>query len=194
MLLSKFRLVPVLVLAAALSFYLLTQPTLSTVRLFSKAFAVSGVLLLSASMAVGPISRFWPTAQSYVQHRKYWGLAGFAFGVLHAVLAFSDPLLFSAQLAFSRPNVRLGLAALVVFALLAVTSNPWAQRKLGARNWKRLQQLGYLGLLLVGLDLFVLADGSFIRTPLGASLAILVFGTLVLAAVPYAHEFRRLRS
>ena len=190
MVFSKPKIMPFLVLAAALSFYALTQPGLSTIRLFSKSFAVSAVILLSVSLAIGPLARLWPKAQPLVAHRKYWGIVGFVFGLLHAALAFYDPLLFSAQLALSRQNVRLGLMALVVFALLTATSNAWAMRKLGGKNWKRLQQLGYLGLLLVGLDLLVLADGTFSRTPLGAFLAVLVFGTLAIAAIQYIRELK----
>ncbi len=188
---SKSRIAPILILAAALSFYALTQSGLSTIRLFSKAFAVSAVILLSVSLAIGPLSRLVPAIRPLVAHRKYWGVVGFGFGLLHAALAFSDPLIFSAELALSRPNVRLGLMALIVFALLAVTSNAWAMRKLGGKNWKRLQQLGYLGLVLVGLDLLVLADGTFIRTPLGLFLGLLVAAALALAAVQYIRGLKR---
>lgn len=177
-------LLPALLLAGALLFYLTTQPGISAARTFSKAFAVSAVVLLSVSLAVGPLSRLHPTLSILVAHRKYWGLTGFAFGVLHAFLAFGDPLVFDAALALSRPNVRLGLMALIVFALLAVTSNAWAQRKLG-QYWKPLQQLGYLGLIFVGLDLTVLGDGTFIRTPLGMLLGVVVAGTLGVAGFDF---------
>jgi len=184
---SNARFLPFIVLAAALIFYFLTQTGLSLVRLFSKSFAASAVILLAVSMGIGPLSRLWPALQGTMTHRKYWGITGFSFGVLHAALAFSDPLVLSAQLALSRPNVRLGLMALAVFAVLAATSNAMAQKKLG-KWWKPLQQLGYLGLLFVGLDLAVLGDGTFIRTPLGIGMALFVFGTLSVAAYDY---FRR---
>lgn len=184
------QLAPFILLAAALTFYALTQPGIGLTRTFSKGFAAAAVILLAVSLAVGPASRAWHRLQPFVAHRKYWGLAGFAFGLLHAALAFSDPLLLSAQLALSRPNVRLGLMALSVFALLAVTSTAWAQRKLGT-HWKKLQQLGYLGLIFVGLDLAVLGDGTFIRTPLGLLLAALVFGTLAVAAYDYLKKVMR---
>ena len=80
--------------------------------------------------------------------------------------------------------------ALVVFALLAATSSAWAQRKLGATYWKRLQQLGYLGLVFVGLDLAVLGDGTFIRTPLGLLLGFLVVSTLAIAGYGYVKTLK----
>ena len=179
---TKARILPFLVLSAAFLFYATNLPTISLARKFSKSFAVSAVILLSISLAIGAIARMWPKFTPWVQHRKFWGLVGFAFALLHAAIAFSDPLLFSVPLALSRQNVQLGLVALTIFAVLAVTSNRWAEKWFGFKRWKRLQQFGYVGLLFIGLDLLVLGGGTFIRTPLGLLLGIVVFGTLGLAA------------
>ncbi len=183
------HLAPVGILIVTIGFYAATQPGLSIIRLVSKAFATSAVILLAASLAVGPLSRIWPRLMPNIAHRKYWGLTGFFFGLLHASLAFFDPLVFSAQLALSRPNVRLGLMALFVFALLAVTSNQWAQKKLG-KHWKQIQQLGYVGLVFIGLDLAVLGDGTFIRTPLGLLLGFVVVSTLAIAGYGYVKPLK----
>lgn len=179
---TKGRIFPIGMMAAALLFYASSQPTISWARKISKSFAVSAVILLSLSLAIGALARIWPRLAPWVQHRKFWGLAGFAFGLLHAAIAFSDPLVFSVPLALSRQNVQLGLAALTLFAFLAATSNRWAETKMGWKNWKRLQQSGYVALLFVGLDLLVLGGGTFIRTPLGLLLGGIVAGTLGLAA------------
>lgn len=164
---------PIALLIAALTVYAISQPGLTPVRLFSKSFAAAGTVLLAASLGVAGLALIWPKARNLVQHRKFWGLTGFGFAALHAVLAFHDPLLQSVEIALSRQNVRLGLMALVVFALLAATSNRISQKILG-KNWKALQRAGFVGLFLVWADLLVLADGSFVKTPIGAFLFLTV--------------------
>ncbi|MBI5225735.1 ferric reductase-like transmembrane domain-containing protein [Candidatus Micrarchaeota archaeon] len=179
---TKARFLPLILLAAALLFYTTTLPTISLARTISKSFAVSAVVLLSLSLAIGALARSWHKAVPAVPYRKFWGLVGVAFALLHAGIAFSDPLIFSVSLALSRQNVQLGLVALIIFAFLAVTSNRWAEKRLGFKYWKRLQQLGYLALAFVGLDLLVLGSGTFVRTPLGLLLGGIVAATLGLAA------------
>lgn len=170
---------PFLVFAVFLAFYALTQNSISATRIFSKAFAASAVVVLSASIGVTGLAKLQPGLKAWVAHRKVWGVAGFVFALFHAVLAFSDPLLFLPELALTRQNVRLGLMALAVFAALAVTSTRFAEKALG-KNWKTLQRAGYAGLSLVIADLLVLGDGTFIQTPVGLLLGLAAFLGLAL--------------
>ena len=169
---------PATVGALAFVFYVTTQSGISWVRIVSKSFAASAVVLLAVTLGISGLALFFPTsAKSLTAHKKTWGLIGFGFALLHAGLAFSDPLMQNVSIALSRYNVRLGLMALLVFAALAVTSNKVSKRILGD-HWKDLQRAGYVGLGLVFADLLVLGDGTFIRTPIGGLLLIVVLAAL----------------
>ncbi|MBI4361454.1 ferric reductase-like transmembrane domain-containing protein [Candidatus Micrarchaeota archaeon] len=184
---------PFLVFAAFLAFYALTQPSISSTRIFSKAFAASAVIVLSASIGMTGVAKVWPKHRKGLEHRKSWGVVGFVFAFSHAALAFSDPLLFLPELASSRQNVRIGLMALVIFAALAVTSTRFAEKALG-KNWKRIQRAGYVALALVLADVLVLGDGTFVKTPIGLVLAFAALGGLVLGVRGWFERDRGFRE
>jgi sulfoxide reductase heme-binding subunit YedZ len=50
---------------------------------------------------------------------------------------------------FSKPFIWLGLAGLTILMILTATSNNFAIRKLGGKNWKRLHRLAYAAAALL---------------------------------------------
>jgi DMSO/TMAO reductase YedYZ heme-binding membrane subunit len=98
------------------------------------------------------------------------------FGIMMAASAFGDAI--AAGLTDTFEGGFLGIVAGHIFELmgfmiamllipLVLTSNHWAQRKLG-RYWKRLQQLTYVTWALLGFHLILLEGVGFQRGPNGS--------------------------
>ena len=109
------------------------------------------VRMLLLCLAMTPLHRVfgWRAA---LKLRKPLGLWAFAFAAIH----FADYLGLSPNNpqygltwpeTLTQPYILLGVVALVVLALLAVTSNQWAMRRL-KKWWKRLHRLVYAAAVL----------------------------------------------
>lgn len=121
--------------------------------LVNKSLAVTSLFLLSLSMLLTGLSALSAGNAGLLVRRKYYGLAGFWSGALHAVMSH----LFFPALGVELEKVeRLGslatasaYAALAIFGIMAFVSAPSAKASLGGENWRRLlRYLGYSGLVL----------------------------------------------
>ena len=76
--------------------------------------------------------------------RRHFGVAGFLYALLHLLvfIVLTNPKIW--LLSFSRFDFAVGWAGFAILAVVAATSNDWSVRRLG-RNWKKVQQLVYLG-------------------------------------------------
>lgn len=107
--------------------------------------------LLIFTLAVTPIRltfRRTKFAAWLVRRRREFGVATFGYAAFHTIvylLRKSDPALIWQEGA--QPDLLTGWAALLILAILAVTSNDVATRILG-RAWKALHRVVYLGAVL----------------------------------------------
>lgn len=113
---------------------------------------LGALIFLLISMCMTPFQKLtgWP---GWIVVRRQLGLWAFAYIVLH-VLAYLFFILGLdwGQLAIElrkRPYIIVGALGLLGLLVLAVTSNRYSQRRLGAR-WKKLHRLVY-GVLALGL-------------------------------------------
>ncbi|WP_412460726.1 protein-methionine-sulfoxide reductase heme-binding subunit MsrQ [Pseudomonas sp. SC11] len=113
---------------------------------------LSALIFLLISLCMTPFQKLtgWP---GWIVVRRQLGLWAFAYIVLH-VLAYLFFILGLdwGQLAIElrkRPYIIVGALGLLGLLMLAVTSNRYIQRRLGAR-WKKLHRLVY-GVLALGL-------------------------------------------
>jgi sulfoxide reductase heme-binding subunit YedZ len=119
-------------------------------QLFNSLFEQAGrwaVRLLLVCLAMTPLHRVfgWRAA---LKLRKPLGLWAFAFASIHFVDYFGLPPYDLEWLQnLTQPFILLGIAALILLTLLAVTSNQWAMRRL-KKWWKRLHRLVYGAALL----------------------------------------------
>jgi sulfoxide reductase heme-binding subunit YedZ len=102
---------------------------------------------LCITLAVTPLRKLsgwnWLT-----QYRRMFGLFAFFYVCLH----FTTYLWFDKYFDLSdimadvikRPFITVGFAAFVLLIPLAITSNHWLTRSMGAKNWQRLHRLVYL--------------------------------------------------
>ena len=179
------------VVLSALVFLLLffiniSSNTLPVLKNVSKASAVTATLLIAVTLFLGPLSRFFP---GYFKHdliyRKFLGLSGFFFALLHALAAFVGTYKADIFLVFSVANPNFypavfGAIGLLVLFALAATSTAHAIKKLTFNNWKFLQRLGYLSLVFVVLHFVFVGNGYFLKSVAGQ--ALLVFSFMVVVA------------
>lgn len=103
------------------------------------------VRLLIATLFITPLR--W-AGLNLLRFRRQLGLVAYAYVVLH----FTSWLTIDMGLRWSqivpdlykRWYIVVGMSALLLLTPLALTSNTWSIRRLGAQNWNRLHKLAYL--------------------------------------------------
>ena len=112
------------------------------------------------------------------KYRRQIGLIAFVLALAHGFLLIRKRNLDFFDLQTYWIYIQ-GLATLLIFTLLAITSNNWSIRKL-KRNWKKLHSLTYLAMFLLTWHIWdkMSAHWSFL-TPIGL-LALIVIISLFL--------------
>ena len=130
--------------------------------------------LLIVTLAVTPLRRF--TGINLLKFRRALGLIAFYFASTHFLVWLVLDVQIPAQIwadILKRPYVTIGLASFLLLVPLAVTSNAWSIRRLGAPRWRRLHQLSYGAAILAAVHFIWLAKGFQVE-PL-AYLAVILF-------------------
>lgn len=117
-----------------------------------------GLQLMVLVLAVTPVRRL--LGVNLIRFRRAIGLLAFFYIVLH----FTTWLVLDIQLRWGeiwadivkRPYITLGMLGFVALIPLALTSNAWSIRKLGAAAWQRLHRLTYLAALAGAVHYMVL--------------------------------------
>lgn len=149
-----------------------------------RAIGDSSVILLFATMSIGPLARLWSPAARLVSWRRETGIWFGITAFIHTFLVFDGWVRWEwtrffgyefvpqlGQLARLEPGFGLanlvGLVAVVLTALLVATSSDWAINRLGSSAWKWLQYGSYTVFYLVVLHtlyfLFIHYTVSFHR-------------------------------
>ncbi|MGV6848618.1 MAG: protein-methionine-sulfoxide reductase heme-binding subunit MsrQ [Marinibacterium sp.] len=145
---------------------------------------------LIAGLCVTPLRRF--TGLNLLKFRRMLGLLAFAYVTLHLLVwLLLDVQLLSAILKdiAKRPYITVGFAAFLLLVPLAVTSNTWSVRTLGAAPWRALHRLVYPAALLGAVHFVWLVKGFQLEP-------VLYLGTIVsllAARVKFAWPFGRIR-
>ncbi|MGV8985807.1 MAG: sulfite oxidase heme-binding subunit YedZ [Cypionkella sp.] len=122
------------------------------VRAIEWGLGLWAVRLLIATLFVTPLR--W-VGLNLLRFRRQLGLVAFAYVLLHFTSWLTiDMGLRWGQIIpdlYKRWYILIGMTALLMLIPLAITSNNWWIRKLGAKNWNRLHKLAYLatGLAMV---------------------------------------------
>lgn len=115
------------------------------VRAIEWGLGLWAVRLLIACLFITPLR--W-AGLNLLRFRRQLGLVAFAYVVLHFAswLTIDMGLRWSQIIPdlYKRWYILIGMAALVLLTPLALTSNNWSIRKLGAKNWGRLHRLAYV--------------------------------------------------
>lgn len=132
---------------------------------------------LVGGLAITPLRRW--TGVNLIRFRRAAGLLAFLYATLHLAVWVALDLQFrwgeiGADIA-KRPYITLGMLAFAAMIPLAMTSNGFAIRRLGAAAWGRLHRLTYLVALLAALHFLLLVKAWPVEPMvyLGAVLALL---------------------
>ena len=138
--------------------------------------------LIVAVLAITPLRRY--AGLSLLRFRRALGVVSFAYVVLHFLcwLVLDMGLLIqqAAGDVLKRPYITLGAVALLLMVPLALTSNDWSVRRLGAARWSRLHRLTYPAAILAALHYLWLVKAWPVEpiAYLGAILALLALRKL----------------
>lgn len=107
--------------------------------------------LLIVTLAITPLSMLLKgtsTARWLRANRRYFGVAAFAYALVHTIFYLIDKASFARVVTeLPRFYIWTGWLAFAIFVPLAATSMDWAIRKLGPR-WKKLQRWVYAAAVL----------------------------------------------
>lgn len=163
----KWRHLLVLLVAAA-GTYLFIESRSQWVEMhrWNRAAGDMSVVLVSFSMAIGPLARLWPRFRSAIPWRREFGIYGVVLAAIHTAIILggwvewdlvrlfgyqlhpSTGLYVMLQHGFGLANT-IGIVALVYGTVLALSSNDWSRRLLGGGVWKFLQQGAYVLWMLI---------------------------------------------
>jgi len=142
--------------------------------IFNKAISLTSVIIIVFSFILGPLARFWPNKfVPKLYFRKYLGVLGFGIAALHAFISL---LIFNLSyyprffLEDGKLNLTgelsmlFGILAIFIFSAVATTSLPSVEKLMHPKQWKFVQRLGYLALILVLFHLVVMGWGGWINT------------------------------
>ena len=139
------------------------------------------------ALMLTPLAQLFPQSRPIkwlVRHRRSFGVAAFAYAVLHLVFYVLDMETVAAMLAeIGAPAIWTGWLALLCMLLPALASSDAAMRAL-RRNWKRVQRLAYPAAVLTLVHWLLIHDGKVS--------ALIHFAPLVLLQVlRLARQFHR---
>ena len=139
----------------------------------NKAISLSAVFLIASSYILGPLARFSPGVfASKLSMRKYLGLIGFGLGAIHAVISLLifNPAYYAKYFqASGKLNLNgelallFGVLSLFVFAIVAISSIPSVIESTDQTKWFKIQQLGYLALVFVGLHVLIMGLSGWFK-------------------------------
>lgn len=191
----------------------LLHPTTTPETFLIRGTALTALMLLHVILCIGPLARFDRRFAPLLYNRRHLGVTLFGFALLHAALttfqfhAFGDenPLVSvisayaSDALAWTRqfreisefPFEWFGIAALVIFFLMAATSHDFWLKNLGASFWK----LMHIGVYVAyGLVILHVAYGALQDRESPVFAALLALGFVGVVGLHLAAGLRELKN
>jgi nitrite reductase/ring-hydroxylating ferredoxin subunit/DMSO/TMAO reductase YedYZ heme-binding membrane subunit len=123
-----------------------------------QATAIIAFLFLSAAISVGPLSRLWPRAIHFIYNRRHLGVATWALAVSHAAVVMhygnswkpANVLeVLPGQKVVGIPFTLLGVGALAILTVMALTSWDYFLHTWTPPAWKRLHMAVYAAYALI---------------------------------------------
>lgn len=147
--------------------------------LFTRSAGWIAALFVLGSLLASPLARWRGKPATHL--RRALGLVGAAFASVHGALAFFTQSGGEVAALSTSAQLRAGLTALAILALLCVTSFPELNRALKVRAWTALHRLVYVAGGLIALHA-ILSPFASMRWALGY--AALVAVALLLRFLP----------
>lgn len=117
-----------------------------------KTTGLLAIALLSLTLFVGPVCRFFPSLDILKAHRKFWGILSFLIALIHGILIYIYYFNYNLSRLFDPAGPKyygllIGLVALLILLVVTLTSNKTALNSLSPKTWKRVQSLSYIALI-----------------------------------------------
>src|SRR3989344_2259783 len=132
----------------------------------NKAIALGAVVFIALSFIIGPMIKFWPgTFIKFQTLRKYFGLLGFGFASIHALISL---LIFTPQyypkffLETGKLNLTgeismlFGVVGFFIFLGVAISDIPSIEKSMKYGHWLEIQRTGYLAFFFILLHVSVM--------------------------------------
>lgn len=121
-------------------------------RIFNQALADAGMFLIALSMAMSGLTYFWDFLDKYLNYRKYLGLIGFWFIVVHGYIsAFGLPQLFKFPGYYLETNniipFLFALGSFITLIVMAIISDRHIMVKIGGTLWRKILRFGYIAII-----------------------------------------------
>lgn len=130
------------------------------IRALERELGEIALQLLFAGLLISPIRRF--LGVNLIRYRRAVGLLVFYYALQHLLvwllIDVGDLRLVWADI-LKRPYVSVGMAGFAFLVPLALTSNNWSVRKLGAERWRNLHRVTYWAAVAAVLHFMLLVKG-----------------------------------
>ncbi|SPH23871.1 Protein-methionine-sulfoxide reductase heme-binding subunit MsrQ [Defluviimonas aquaemixtae] len=149
---------PIYLIGAALPAWLLWLGTtgglgVDPVKEIERTLGLWALKLIIAGLCISPLRRL--AGINLIKYRRAIGVLAFSYVFLHFLtwIVLDMGLLVDQALKdiVKRPYITIGMAAMVLMLPLALTSNNWSVRKLGAQRWNKWHKLTYPAAILAAL-------------------------------------------
>ena len=130
------------------------------IRALELKLGQTGLKFLIATLAVTPLRKF--ASINLLKFRRALGLLSFIYIAVHlAVWLFLDLQDVGAiwKDILKRPYITIGMAGFALMIPLALTSNNWSLRRMGAAAWRNLHKLTYAVVLLGAVHFVMVRKG-----------------------------------
>ncbi len=117
-----------------------------------KTTGLVAISLLSITLFVGSIGRFFSSLNILKAHRKFWGVSSFFFVAMHGSLV----LFFDHIEPSDFPGIAIGLLAFFILVLVVLSSDHHVLRRLHPGVWKKIQTTSYIALILAIAHFYVM--------------------------------------
>lgn len=143
--------------------------------------------LLIAGLAISPLARAF--GLRLVKFRRAIGVLAFFYVLAHLLVWLVLDVQILSEVwkdILKRPYITIGMLGFVLMIPLALTSNNWSVRKMGAAAWQKLHRLTYAVALLGALHFVMLAKGFQIEP--------LIYLAVVIGLIALRLQTRRPRA
>lgn len=122
-----------------------------------KGIIHTGFLLISFSLLLGTLAKFFDRFDKYLHYRKQLGIVGFFYGAIHGLLAPILYLIPTMPVADRQlQGAFVGLIALALFYVCAYISSIPMIRKLGSARWRKtIRYTSYTGYTIAIVHIFL---------------------------------------
>jgi methionine sulfoxide reductase heme-binding subunit len=148
---------------------LLLHPQVTQETLTIRAFGTLAILLLHIILMIGPLARLNPIFLPLLYNRRHLGVTMFCMATVHGIFSIIqfhalgdiNPIVsvFTSNIHYESltrfPFQTLGLGALLIFFLMAITSHDFWLHNLSPGIWKMLHMLVYLAYALIVLHVLL---------------------------------------